>query len=561
MLRTLIEQKLPGSGLKLRIPRAVFVAATNDGTELARPANWEVLLDLVTNIAAATGRVMSLFPSAAPVARITGEVIASVGDFVKYLVEVAVDDRKAPGIAAMEPGGEVVTALNRTQPGQPTANDIDCYAVVSDFQRAHRRRRPARARGVSAPSRDAARRRRGRPADAGRPAGEGGQRPGGRRGVDDPHRQRRRRLREGRVRLRQQSVGLSHQLLPAARDRVAHRAVAAPAGAADAGGHRPAVLAGARRDLLPVGAQASVGAVRALLARAEPPGFVVVAQRDARDGRYGATLHYAITPQEFARATRRAAGSASLADALAGGADGRRPSRVDDLDAGGSLAGRLGAPDAAQPAASRGVLLAADGRPAGVVEAASGPVSTVELARLARRAAGADEAEASGTARKPRSARAAPRSGGGGATAAVAGIETVTRRRPPAAVAPAGELSSRLFTMLGRPFGVSGAGAAAGGIASLLRGRRARRGVDRADRPRPRRSSRPGRVPQPVAAAGEEGTGTGEAHGGEEGRRRRAGRAHRGRAASCRGISAGRPACAGRNAAPGAARHGAPPSA
>ena len=41
VLRTLIEHLLPGSGLDLAVQRAIFVAATNQGTELARPDNWE----------------------------------------------------------------------------------------------------------------------------------------------------------------------------------------------------------------------------------------------------------------------------------------------------------------------------------------------------------------------------------------------------------------------------------------------------------------------------------------------------------------------------------------
>lgn len=134
VLRSLIEAQLPGSGLALKITRAVFVAATNAGTELARPANWESLVDLVTNLTSVTAKVLKLFPAAAAVAAVTEEVIACIGEFVKYLVEVAVTERKAPGIAAMEPGGAFVTAINATQPGQPGPADIACYAIVSNFR-------------------------------------------------------------------------------------------------------------------------------------------------------------------------------------------------------------------------------------------------------------------------------------------------------------------------------------------------------------------------------------------------------------------------------------------
>lgn len=133
VLRSLIEQLLPRSGLAIKVRRAVFVAATNRGTELARPDNWETLVDLVTNLSAITSQVLSLFPAAAAAATIGDEIIDTIGDFVKYLVEVAVKERRAPGIAAMDPAGDFVAEINRTQAGQPLPGDIDCYAIVSDF--------------------------------------------------------------------------------------------------------------------------------------------------------------------------------------------------------------------------------------------------------------------------------------------------------------------------------------------------------------------------------------------------------------------------------------------
>ena len=134
VFRSLIEAQLPGSGLALKVRRVVFVAATNAGTELARPENWESLVDLITNLTSVTAKVLKMFPAAAAVAAVTEEVIACIGEFVKYLVEVAVTDRKVPGIAAMQPGGAFVTAINRTQPNQPGPNDIACYAIVSNFR-------------------------------------------------------------------------------------------------------------------------------------------------------------------------------------------------------------------------------------------------------------------------------------------------------------------------------------------------------------------------------------------------------------------------------------------
>lgn len=133
VLRSFIEQLLPGSGLPLTVQRAIFVAATNRGTELARPENWETLVDLVTNLSSMGARVLSMFPATAVAAQVTDEVIDCLGDFVKYLVNVAVKARRVPGLAAMDPAGAFVATLNQTQAGQPSAADLSCYAVVSDF--------------------------------------------------------------------------------------------------------------------------------------------------------------------------------------------------------------------------------------------------------------------------------------------------------------------------------------------------------------------------------------------------------------------------------------------
>lgn len=133
VLRSLTERLLPGAGFPAKVRRAVFVAATNRGTELARPENWESMIDLVTNLAALTNKVLGWFPATAAAARIADEAIEWIGDFVRYLVEVAVAERKVPGLAAMDPGGPFVREINLTQPGQPQAHEVDCYAIVSDF--------------------------------------------------------------------------------------------------------------------------------------------------------------------------------------------------------------------------------------------------------------------------------------------------------------------------------------------------------------------------------------------------------------------------------------------
>ncbi len=133
-LRSLTEELLPASQLPVRVERVVFVGATNGGTELANPRNWESLINLYTNLAAATCRAIASFPQAAPASLLFSELFKSVGVLAKVLVSEAVTRAAVPGLAAMQPDGPFIAALNRTQPGQPTPLNSRYYAVTSDFR-------------------------------------------------------------------------------------------------------------------------------------------------------------------------------------------------------------------------------------------------------------------------------------------------------------------------------------------------------------------------------------------------------------------------------------------
>lgn len=133
--RSLIELLLPlEPEWKPRIEDVVFVAATNHGTRLAEPDNWHTFVDLYTNIALAGTRALGLIPQAQLFASITGGVIQGVGALVKYLIDELVIDKGAPGLAAMEPDGDFVTNINRTQPGQPDPQHSSYFAVTSNFE-------------------------------------------------------------------------------------------------------------------------------------------------------------------------------------------------------------------------------------------------------------------------------------------------------------------------------------------------------------------------------------------------------------------------------------------
>lgn len=134
VLRSLIEYLLPSVRQRVKVRRAVFVAATNNGTVLADPKNWKQLIDLSTNLVAAGARALAFFaPPATLAVGIANHAIGSIGAFVKAMATVALEKNHVPGIAAMMPTGPFVTEINRAQPGQPMAAESMYYAVTSDF--------------------------------------------------------------------------------------------------------------------------------------------------------------------------------------------------------------------------------------------------------------------------------------------------------------------------------------------------------------------------------------------------------------------------------------------
>jgi hypothetical protein len=131
--RSLIEYLLPSSTWSVNIGKVVFVGATNAGTQLAEPDNWKDFVDLYTNLAVGAARSIGLVTGTTPAAEIVRGLVAGIGAFVKYLVSASVTDRHIPGLAAMEPDGPFVTAINGTQPNQPVAG-TPWYVVSSDFE-------------------------------------------------------------------------------------------------------------------------------------------------------------------------------------------------------------------------------------------------------------------------------------------------------------------------------------------------------------------------------------------------------------------------------------------
>jgi hypothetical protein len=132
VLRTLLERELGESTLALDCRRAIFVGCTNGGTLLAEPENWGKLVDTYTNLAAAAARGISFVPQASAFATVLSVTIKIIGILVKYLASFIIDGGGVPGLAAMEPDGEVVTALNAGS--VPNMGTTKYLAVTNDYE-------------------------------------------------------------------------------------------------------------------------------------------------------------------------------------------------------------------------------------------------------------------------------------------------------------------------------------------------------------------------------------------------------------------------------------------
>lgn len=133
VLRSLVEHLLPAASLRARVRRAVFVGATNGGTQLAVQENWARLIDLSTNLVGIGCKALSAFVPAAVGATIVRESVDTLGALVKCLAAEALSQEAVPGLASMVPTGGFITEINKTQPGQPGPAESLYYAISSDF--------------------------------------------------------------------------------------------------------------------------------------------------------------------------------------------------------------------------------------------------------------------------------------------------------------------------------------------------------------------------------------------------------------------------------------------
>ena len=135
VLRHLIDVLLPSFDREVNVRRAVFVGCTNAGTLLAEPDNWETLVDLYTNVVVGASKLIGYLggPAVKVASDIVSGALTGILSFAKALVDEAIENEIVPGLASMEPDGRDVGLLRARQHGQPSPDDVDFFAVTSNF--------------------------------------------------------------------------------------------------------------------------------------------------------------------------------------------------------------------------------------------------------------------------------------------------------------------------------------------------------------------------------------------------------------------------------------------
>ncbi|WFU22067.1 CHAT domain-containing protein [Bradyrhizobium sp. CB1717] len=115
----------------IRLGKAIFVGCTNAGTHLAEPENWAAMIDLYTNGIMAGVRAVSFLAGGAALSPVVSQGIKTVGRFVQAFSEVAIDEGRVPGLAAMRPTSDLVRELNGA--AGPLDRLAAYHAITSNF--------------------------------------------------------------------------------------------------------------------------------------------------------------------------------------------------------------------------------------------------------------------------------------------------------------------------------------------------------------------------------------------------------------------------------------------
>ena len=132
--RYLSEVLIPDSSVSIVCRKAIFVGCTNNGTELANDENWKQLMDFYTNMIAGATRLLGLAPGAALPTQILRQGIKVIGSMVTYMAQDGVGNNSVPGVAAMEPNGAFVKAMNAEPAHRIDPGVLACYALGSNFE-------------------------------------------------------------------------------------------------------------------------------------------------------------------------------------------------------------------------------------------------------------------------------------------------------------------------------------------------------------------------------------------------------------------------------------------
>ena len=121
VLRWLTDVLFPGQPGRIKLNKAVFVACTNNGTLLAESRYWKDWANLYINLVVGSARLVGILGGPG--------IAATAQTLVQYLASETLDGNAVPGLASMQPNGEVVRTLkDRTPP-----RDARFFAVEADF--------------------------------------------------------------------------------------------------------------------------------------------------------------------------------------------------------------------------------------------------------------------------------------------------------------------------------------------------------------------------------------------------------------------------------------------
>ena len=133
VLRGLVEREFAAGVGKLNLTpgKMIFVGCTNGGTHLADPANWGALTDLYTTLSLTAATATAAIPGVGTVTRFGATAVPIIGRFVQLMAEAGIRENMLPGLASMDPDGELVAALNAAA-GRPVK--LRYSAITSDFE-------------------------------------------------------------------------------------------------------------------------------------------------------------------------------------------------------------------------------------------------------------------------------------------------------------------------------------------------------------------------------------------------------------------------------------------